>query len=142
LGGAKAGAIADRLLITKGDIATPAQIEALTTRLQALNPVAAIHEAVQGEIDPELLFGTKARLTAPIRSSPPVHEHHDHAVNSCCLTRRAPLDWGRFHDWLGRLRATHGEQLLRVKGVLKHCRGNRADRPCTAFTTRSTRRSL
>jgi G3E family GTPase len=113
----KQAAIADRLLVTKGDIATPAQVEALTSRLQALNPVATIHDAVQGEIDPELLFGTSPFDRADTIAAAS-HEHHDHAVNSFCLTADAPLDWGRFHDWLGRLRATQGEQLLRVKGVL------------------------
>jgi len=139
LGGAKAGGIADRLLITKGDIATPAQIEALTTRLQALNPVAAIHEAVQGEIDPELLFGTSPfdRADTIIAAS---HEHHDHAVIRVALPPMRRL-MGAVPRLARPATRHHGEQLLRVKGVL-NIAGKPGRSPCTAFTTRSTRRSL
>ncbi|HVI91171.1 MAG TPA: GTP-binding protein [Dongiaceae bacterium] len=52
----KQAAVADRLLVTKSDLATPAQIAALEARLRALNPAAPIHRIRQGEIAAAQLF--------------------------------------------------------------------------------------
>ena len=121
-------AIADRLLLTKTDIAAPNDIEELTASLRQLNPAARTHQVVQGDIEPNLLFGASA-IDSVDRSpgfsewigdgaiTDAEHAHH-HEVQSFCLTADMPLDWARFHDWLGGLRIAFGEKLLRVKGVL------------------------
>jgi G3E family GTPase len=44
--------LADRLVITKGDLAEPDPIEALEARLRALNPHAAVERSVHGRLDP------------------------------------------------------------------------------------------
>jgi len=124
----KQTAIADRLLLTKTDLAAAKAIEPLIRSLRQLNPAAPIHRVVNGEIDPAVLFGVGP--FDPTRHSPGFaewlgddavsgahHEHHSEA-QSLCLTADAPLDWARFHDWLGWLRLADGERLLRVKGVL------------------------
>jgi len=54
----KQAAVADRLLVTKADLATPDALALLEARLAALNPAAAISRAVMGEIDPATLFDT------------------------------------------------------------------------------------
>jgi G3E family GTPase len=51
----KQAAVADRLVITKTDIADVAATEALETRLQGMNPYALISRAVDGVLDPDLL---------------------------------------------------------------------------------------
>ena len=127
----KQAALADRLLVTKTDIAAADETAALADHLRALNPAAEIHRVIQGEIDPALLFGVGP--FDPARRSPGFaewlgeaavsgahHEHHEHhsEIQSFCLTAKAPLDWARFHDWLGGLRLAYGERLLRVKGIL------------------------
>ncbi len=83
-------AIADRLLLTKTDLADAAGIAALSARLTALNPAAPILVVAQGEVAPELLFGAAlfdpARKTADVRRwlneaayAPAGHRlHHDH----------------------------------------------------------------
>lgn len=57
-------AIADRLILTKGDLvgvhASPGEEAALRARLAELNPRATLHEAVNGRVDPALLRGTAA----------------------------------------------------------------------------------
>ncbi|MCB1390578.1 MAG: GTP-binding protein [Rhodobacteraceae bacterium] len=50
-------AMADRLILTKTDLVTPAQLAAFEQRLAALNPGAQRHRADHGRIDPSLLFG-------------------------------------------------------------------------------------
>src|SRR6201989_1442223 len=52
----KQAAVADRLLLTKTDLAEPATIEALVARLAALNPGAAILRVAQGVVEPARLF--------------------------------------------------------------------------------------
>ena len=54
----KQAILADRLVITKTDIAGESAGAALAARLRALNPGAEILEAVNGELDP-------SRLTEP-----------------------------------------------------------------------------
>src|SRR5439155_6875738 len=53
----KQAAIADRLLVTKTDIAPAAGVAALMQALRGINPGAAIENVLRGEIDPAKLFG-------------------------------------------------------------------------------------
>ena len=52
----KQAAVADRLVVTKSDLATPAAGGALLDRLRALNPGATITIAVNGKVAPGALF--------------------------------------------------------------------------------------
>src|SRR5262249_56185312 len=61
----KQAAIADRLLITKSDIAAGDGIEELTGSLRQLNPVAPIHRVVHGDIEPGLMFGAGISDSCP-----------------------------------------------------------------------------
>ena len=130
----KQAAIADRLLLTKRDLAADGA-DALRARLAALNPGAALHDVANGEVDPALLFGAgpfdpegrsdiaRAWLAAE-RYDAHAHEHghthhdHDSEIRSFSLVHDAPLDWDSFQRWLGALRAAHADKLLRVKGIL------------------------
>ena len=86
-------AIADRLLLTKADLADAAGIAALSARLAALNPAAPILAVAQGVVAPERLFGAAlfdpARKTADVQrwlneaayaagGHGPLHEHGHH----------------------------------------------------------------
>ncbi|PWC98333.1 GTP-binding protein [Azospirillum sp. TSO5] len=88
----KQAAVADRIVLTKTDVATPAATAALMQRLAAINPAAPIIPAAHGEVDPNKLFD--AGLYNPETKSPDVarwlreeayrdeqakaHGHHDH----------------------------------------------------------------
>lgn len=139
----KQAAVADRLLITKTDIAEIAASAGMRRRLEDLNPGAQIYEVVQGEIDPALLFDSgpfdpagkgdrvKQWLNAEAHGGH-AHDHghrerthhhpdrsrHDAHIGSFCLTFDEPLDWDRFNRWLMAARAVWGDRMLRVKGVL------------------------
>jgi len=63
-------AVADRLLLTKSDLASPATIAALELRLHALNPGARLLRVAQGEIEPSLIL--HAGLYDPDRKIPDV----------------------------------------------------------------------
>ena len=138
----KQAALADRLLLTKTDLATPEAIEDLRRQLVVLNPGATHSVVTNGEIAPETLFG--AALFDPSRKTVDArrwineeayesprhhhgdhdhrdhHHHHDHhhGIHAFCLTSEQPLAWEAFSAWLGRLRDGAGDDLLRVKGIL------------------------
>ncbi len=48
----------------------------------------------------------------------PKHERHDPTITSVSLRADKPLDPAKFEDWIGELRATKGNDLLRYKGIL------------------------
>lgn len=54
-------AMADRIVLTKTDLVTPANLAAFEKRLAAINPGAPRHRADHGRIDPALLFGLAPR---------------------------------------------------------------------------------
>ena len=90
----KQAAVADRLVVTKSDLATPAAGGALLDRLRALNPGATITIAVQGRVAPTELFD--AGLYNPRTKSLEVgrwlneaayqdeHPEHDHEHGDGC----------------------------------------------------------
>lgn len=49
-------AMADRLIVTKGDLASAADLDALEARLRRLNPAAPITRAINGQVDAASLF--------------------------------------------------------------------------------------
>ena len=52
----KQAAVADRLLITKADIARRQELDALHERLRAINPGAPVLEVCHGGVEPDVLF--------------------------------------------------------------------------------------
>lgn len=126
-------AIADRLLLTKPDLAGEAELAALTARLAALNPAAPVLPVLQGEVAPESLFGAAlfdpARRVPDVRrwlceaayegaSAPGAHFPDRRRIEASCLVFDAPLDWDLVSRWLAALRHFRGADLLRVKGIL------------------------
>jgi G3E family GTPase len=133
----KQAAVADRLVLTKTDLATPATVSALWARLRELNPGAPLLNALHGEIEPEALLD--CGLYDATRKHPDVrrwldaeawqdHHHHGHhhhdanrhdaRIHSFCLTFDHPLPWDGLATWLEVLTMTRGESVLRIKGLL------------------------
>jgi G3E family GTPase len=136
----KQAAVADRIVLSKTDLATPEQRERIVARLRALNPAAPILDATQGEATAERLLN--CGLYDPGRKIPDVkswlaaeayadahahhHNHHHHDVNrhdehigSFVLTSDAAIPANTLEMFLELLRATHGDKLLRLKGIVK-----------------------
>lgn len=126
-------ALADRLVVSKTDLADPGEVEALCRRLAALNPTAAIHlSSEEAPAPPSLLLegahdpagkGEEVRrwLAAAEREAPHDghgHHHHDEGIATFCLTAEEPLDWAPFGLWLSMLLNRHGSEILRLKGLL------------------------
>ncbi len=112
----KQAAAADRLVITKGDLADREVVRALKERLGTLNPAASVMEASFGDVDPFQLI-RRAEHVRPVQSAGSlVISAHD--VHALTLTFDEELDWTAFGIWLTMLLQARGEDLLRVKGLL------------------------
>ncbi len=106
--------LADRLVISKTDIAGEGAAEALAAQLRALNPGAEIIEAVNGEIDPR-------KLTEPAsvgRNVFVAEAAHSDGIGSFVLTESEPMPWPTFAKTMDILMALRGPDLLRVKGFV------------------------
>jgi G3E family GTPase len=106
--------LADRLVISKSDLAGAAQLERLIRRLQELNPRAAIDVAVAGALAADRLI---APATAE-RSSFIAEAEHSDGIASFVLERQKPMQWPAFTRAMETLIALRGGDLLRVKGIL------------------------
>jgi len=117
----KQAILADRLVITKTDIAGENAARVLSVQLRALNPGAEILEAVNGELDP-------SRLTEPAtdqRNTFVVEAAHSDGIVSFVLMQDQPMPWPAFGKAMDTLMALRGPDLLRVKGFLavEGCKG-------------------
>ncbi len=138
-------AVADRLLITKTDLADPVALTALQTRLAKLNPGAAQVLSAQGHVDPVLLLD--AGLFKSTEKMPDVacwlneqafadqtdahHDHHhddhhhhhdvnrhDDHIRAFCFTFDEPIAPDVFEEWLALFVGFKGENILRMKGIV------------------------
>ena len=134
----KQAAVADRLLLTKTDVADPQGIAALRDRLITLNPSAPILAAAQGAVDPALLFNLG--FYDPLTKSLDVqrwlrdeafaaHDHHhdeerpdvnrhDDRIRAFCIIRERPISWAALSTWLDALATMRGDDLLRLKAIV------------------------
>jgi G3E family GTPase len=125
-------AVADRIIISKADLADPAP---LCDRLHALNPGAPITQVANGAVAPAFilhagLFNPTTKIpdvagwlnAAAFETANPHHHHdpnrHDTSISACCLTFEHPLDWRIWAAKLEKLIAARGENILRLKGIL------------------------
>jgi G3E family GTPase len=118
--------LADRLVISKIDLAEAASIERLARRLQGLNAEASVHNAVDGELDPRCLIDPDADTLVRKSSWGFVAEaEHSDGIASFVLAEEAPIRWETFTRAMETLIALRGPDLLRVKGLLNvaGCRG-------------------
>ena len=113
--------LADRLVVTKTDIAGAGTVQRLTAQLRKLNARTEILRAVNGEIDPTRL--TEAAHDA--RNAFVAEAEHGDGIGSFVLNETAPMPWSVFARAMETLTALRGPDLLRVKGFLdvEGCRG-------------------
>lgn len=140
-------AVADRLVLTKADLADEAELDELRLRLRALNPSAPILDV--GNTNAAALFECglydPSTKTADVRrwlgeaahdhhhgdhgghDHHDDHHHHDHAhdhrhdwrVRTFSLVHPRPVPFSAIEMFLDLLRSVHGDRLLRMKGVVE-----------------------
>jgi G3E family GTPase len=133
---------ADKLLLSKTDLVDTAELDALTSRLQRINPRAPINKVDFGrapieqildlrgfnlneklEIDPNFLSNDEADHEH-VHDEHCNHDHdHHHAHHSDDIAAFVfksdrPFDSARLDEFLGGLVQVYGPRMLRYKGVL------------------------
>lgn len=130
----KQAAIADRLLISKCDLAAPAVIQALTARLAHLNPGADVLHVAHGVVDAQALFGAgldsearPAEISRWLREGEYLRVEtsqrnptaaHDAHIRSYSILLDEPVTAAGLTAWLTAIASLRGAELLRVKGLL------------------------
>jgi G3E family GTPase len=114
-------ALADRVVVSKSDLAEPGAPEQLIARVAEFNP-APVGIARNGEIEPAFLLDEAA---VPRRSFELGAAGHSHGLASFSLVFDEPLSWPAFEQAMAVLAALRGSDLLRVKGLVAvaECRG-------------------
>jgi G3E family GTPase len=132
-------AVADRLVLTKTDLASAETRARLEARLKQLNPAAPRLTAEHGRIDPATLLNLGlfnpadklpevGRWLAHARYRParaaalggraPAEPAHAERIRSFSLRFEEPLDWDALGAALEMLLAFRPKQLLRMKGLI------------------------
>ncbi len=142
----KQAAVADRILLTKTDMARVDDVAVLRSRIAALNPAAPLVLALNGDLKIEDFFGDAGfditGKTASVQDwlrieayELPHHDHHhghdhhhheeavdrnrhDDRISAYSVIREQPISWAGFSAWLDMISKMRGDDLLRVKGIV------------------------
>ena len=127
-------AMADRLVVSKTDLAAPESTGALRARLEELNPRAPILKTINGvvdapldltevrathDLDPAAAGGGEGQEMAEHRHDG-THSHSAHGkIGTCTFELARPATWAGYDYWVRLLKQYRGADLLRMKGVLQ-----------------------
>ena len=132
----KQAAVADRIVLTKCDLASPSALEHLRTRLTEINSTVEfvvgrggsveVRALLQGDIYLPQNRGTEVAqwFASDATHGHAAHEHqldrnrHNARIHAFCVIVEKPLEWSAFGIWLTMLLHCHGTHVLRVKGLL------------------------
>jgi G3E family GTPase len=125
----KQAAVADVLLLTKTDLASPEQLSDLKEKLITINPGATQHKISMGKIEPDYIIdvglfdpsGKRAEpqrwLRAPVKAAGMIKNQHAE-IDSFTVTLPNPISWRDLKPVILKLCQTHGKDLLRLKGII------------------------
>lgn len=121
-------AVADRIVMTKSDLYLGENVAALKARLEHLNPTARIINPQHCDDLWRALLGSDAfdpgsrteevqswLSQLPVEAS---HSRHHSSIGSFVFRTEQSLDWTAFAVWLSALVHRHGQEILRIKGLL------------------------
>ena len=106
-------AVADRIVVSKRDLADAGSIARIEQRLRSLNPHAPLGKAA---------FDDAHAGQLPF---PGDHDHADHdhlgeqGIATTSIRLAEPLTWARYADFVEWSRRVLGERLLRMKGIVR-----------------------
>lgn len=113
-------ALADRLVITKADLAAPEAVTALETSLRDLSPTARL----EAELDAASLFAAHfepkalADIEPWLGTSSAFSAQHGEGIETFALTHAQPIAEEKLIVFQEAMRVLHGPRLLRLKGLI------------------------
>ena len=127
-------AMADRLAISKTDLAASESARALCARLEELNPRAPILKTINGIVNAplDLIDVRETHGLDPVAAGDVggqetgkhrLDRNHDHSAHSdvetCTFELERPATWAGYDYWVRLLKQFRGADLLRMKGILQ-----------------------
>ena len=118
-------AFADVVLLNKTDLVDADGLEGVETRIRKINPYTKIIRTAHCEAPLDNILGLDAfSLDRVLEVEPDFlesdHDHeHDDDVKSVSFLSETPLDLDKFETWFGNLLRTHGQDILRSKGIIE-----------------------
>ncbi len=118
-------AFADVVLLNKTDLVDKSGLEGVEKRIKKINPYTKIIRTAHCDAPLENILGLNAfSLDRVLEVEPDFleseHDHeHDDDVTSVSFVSETPLDLDKFETWFGKLLQTHGQNILRSKGIIE-----------------------
>jgi G3E family GTPase len=127
-------AMADRILLSKTDLASDADIASVEARIAALNASAPVRHVVNGNVNADEVFdlgpgdgANDARIAQWLQAfeTDPHHGHahhpfrHGDEIGSVVLRCRQPVAWESLQIWLESVLSLRGGDVLRLKGLVR-----------------------
>ncbi|GAA4033229.1 GTP-binding protein [Actimicrobium antarcticum] len=114
---------ADRILLSKTDLVSEQETEALIARLRSINARAPVRKVHFGETELDQILDIKGfNLQAILDIEPDflndVSHEHDEDIRSFVFRSLRPFDPDRLEDFLARILTVYSRDLLRYKGIL------------------------
>jgi G3E family GTPase len=116
-------AFADRILINKTDLVTPAELDELERKIRGMNAIAKIYRTQSARVDLDAILGiggfdlSHALTIDPDFLGEESHEH-DESVGSIALVSSGAMNVEKIQEWLSKLLPTQGQNIFRMKGIL------------------------
>ncbi len=126
--------MADRVLLTKTDLASAAEITAVEAAIARLNPLAPLRHVITGDAVAAEVFAlapdadaAAARIAHWLGEAPAdqswLNRHlparHGAEIAATVLRHPTPVAWDALARWLDSLLSLHGERVLRLKGIVQ-----------------------
>ena len=127
-------AMADRVLLTKPDLVSDAEVARVTAMITALNAAVPVRRVINGDVAPEDVFdlspgaGTDdARVAEWLRAFDEnphrAHQHlpfrHGYEIGSITLRCDTAVEWAKLRAWLQSVLSLRGDRVLRLKGLVR-----------------------
>jgi G3E family GTPase len=119
---------ADALIVTKTDIASAADVEAIEARLAQVNRHADVIRSVEGNAQPQMVMAavhgapTRVPLETRVPASPgestPAGDMHGDDLRAFTLRPQSPMDPEVLRSRLETFLERHGAAVLRLKGMV------------------------
>ncbi len=118
-------AFADLVLLNKTDLVHADALEGVESRIRKINPHTNIIRTEHCKVSLENILGLESfsldrvlEIEKDFLTWNHKHEHHG-GVTSFSLVLEVPLDVDKFENWFGALLRTHGQNILRSKGIIE-----------------------
>jgi G3E family GTPase len=126
--------MADRVLLTKTDLASDLEVARVAAIIAALNATAPVRRVVNGDVALEDVFdlspgaGTDDARVAewlhafdetPHRGHQHVPFRHGDEIGSITLRCDMALEWAKLRAWLQSVLSLRGDRVLRLKGLVR-----------------------